>query len=114
MRNRNIEKKINETFDSTNGMQRAAAPAFLAAKVLAAIERGNEEDSAWTKIAAFISRPSIAFAGLLLIILVNVSIFFLKKNEWNTYNNVQGNAGLKDEFVTTTISIFDIENPEQP
>jgi len=109
MQKRSIEKLVEETLDSLEGAKRAEAKPFLLTRVLAKINSGEETANAWTRISVFLSKPAVALAGLLLIILINAAIIFsnTKDNE-----NIQNINSSKDEFAVNVLSIYESENQE--
>ncbi len=112
MHPKKIEQLAEETFNSLDGAKRAEAKPFLLTRVLARIQSAEAgADNIWTKAGAFLSRPGIALAGLLLIILVNAAIIINNVND-NRNNTVQQVSSAKDEFAINVISIYDTENLE--
>ena len=113
MPKRSIEKLINETIDGFDGAKRAEPKPFLLTRVMASINNRVSVQNSWTKLGAFISRPGIAITGLLLVMLLNVTIFFTSKSNTDRSDIGQNNASAKDEFAINAATIYDIENPEQ-
>ena len=107
-----IEQLVEETISSLDGTRRAEAKPFLLTRVLARM-RAEEAvtDNIWTKAGAFLSRPGVAMAGLLLVVLVNAAIIISNMNE-GTNAVVQQLSTSKDEFAINVISIYDTENME--
>lgn len=112
MRKRSFEKLVDETFESFDSVKRAEPKAFLLTRVMASVNGRQAGQNIWTKAAAFISRPGIAIAGLLLIVLVNTTIVVISKNNRDQKVLVQSNFAAKDEFAINAAAIYDIENPE--
>lgn len=113
MQEENINKKTEESLHSLDGLKRAQPKPFLLTRVMAAIHKQQEtSQNVWSKAGAFISRPGIAFAGMVLIICINLSIFFISRNNSNRESIVQNNSLLKDEFAINASTIYDLENPE--
>jgi hypothetical protein len=113
MRERDIEKLIDDTMQSMDGAKRAEPVPFLFTRVMASVNNSSFVSNTWTKAAAFISKPGIAIAGLLLLMFLNIAIFFLSKNNTDATGLVQNNSIVKDEFATNAATIYDPENPEQ-
>jgi hypothetical protein len=113
MLKRSIEKLIDDTINSFDGANRAEPKPFLFTRVMASINNRSSLQNGWTRLGAFISRPGVAIAGLLLVLFLNVMIAFTSKNKRERPDTVQNNSIVKDEFSLNTISIYDIENPEQ-
>ena len=110
MHQKPIEQLIAETINSFDGAKRAEAKPFLLTRIFARMQAEPAADNIWTKAGAFLSRPSVALAGILLIVLVNVAIIVSNSNENN--NTVQQVSAAKDEFAINVISIYDTENLE--
>lgn len=113
MPKRSIENLVNETIESLDGAKRAEPKPFLLTCVMASINNRVSVQNSWTKLGIFISRPGIAITGLLLVMLLNVTIFFTSKSNTDRSNIGQNNAAAKDEFAINAGTIYDIENPEQ-
>lgn len=112
MHPKKIEQLVEETISSLDGTRRAEAKPFLLTRVLARVQATDAgTDNIWTKAGAFLSRPSIALAGLLFIILVNAVIIISNVND-DRNNTVQQLSAAKDEFAINVISIYDTENME--
>jgi hypothetical protein len=111
MNESHIEKLAEATIHSIDAVERAEPKPYLLTRVMAAINKGQQPESVWTKAAAFISRPGIAIAGTLLIVLINTSII-LTGNDANKSGTVQNSTVLKDDFAINASNIYDIENPE--
>ncbi len=113
MRKNNIEKIIADTIESLDGAKRAEPKPFLLTRVMAAINSRPATQNIWLRTAAFISKPGIAVAAILVILTLNISIFVINKNDTEITGAVQNNTILKDEFAINAGTIYDIENPEQ-
>ncbi len=110
MHQKPIEQLIAETINSFDGAKRAEVKPFLLTRILARMQADAEADNIWTRAGAFLSRPAVALAGILLIVLVNVAIIVSNSNETNS--TVQQLSSSKDEFAINVISIYDTENLE--
>ena len=112
MHQKKIDQLVEETIGSLDGAGRAEAKPYLLTRVLARIQAEEAvADNIWTKAGAFLSRPSIALAGLLFIVLVNAAIIISNVND-DRNNTVQQLSAAKDEFAINVISIYDTENME--
>jgi len=112
MREENINQKIEDSINSFDGLTRAEPKPFLLTRVMAAINTQQTTQNIWAKTGAFISRPGVAFAGMMLIICINMSIFFISRNNTDKESMVQNNSLVKDEFAINASNIYDLENPE--
>lgn len=98
----NYDKKskdrwINDVLESADGMQRATANPFLYTRIMARIQEAN---SSWEKTARLISRPSFAFATVLLILVINV---------WVAFQHQQGNRDVAEAPLTEAETLFAAE-----
>jgi hypothetical protein len=98
--NKNIERKIAETLESLDGISRASAGHFFYAKLQNRLL--NDQRNAWEKIGSFITRPVIALAVLLLILLGNGAV---------VYKETSGDKSLAIEKPTTS-NIMDAYNQQ--
>jgi hypothetical protein len=106
--NKHIDKLIEETLDSVNGIQRAEAKPFLLTRIQARMN--SSTTSVWDKAGWFISRPAVAFAGLCLIILLNL-IVIMNTPGSDAADTVAQSAA--DEYAVNTVAtIYDIENTQ--
>ena len=76
---RHIQEQVDKSLDSLDGIQRASANPFLFTRVQARLRK--QETSFWTQAFAFISRPTVAFAGIAIAIIINVVVLFESRNE---------------------------------
>lgn len=109
MQKRSIEKLVEETLNSLEGAKRAEAKPFLLTRVLAKINSGEETANVWTRISVFLSKPAVALAGLLLIVLINAAIIFSNTKDKENMQNINSS---KDEFAVNVLSIYESENQE--
>lgn len=107
MQQQDIKKIVEETLCSFDGAKRAEAKPFLLTRIYARMQNQAGTQNAWTRIGSFLSKPAVAFGGLLLIIVLNVTVLVNGSN-----NNQQNSGTAKDEFAVNVISIYDFENQE--
>ncbi|MEO6488713.1 MAG: hypothetical protein ABIO04_02140 [Ferruginibacter sp.] len=110
MKNNNIEKFIDETINSFDGSRRAEPKPFLLTRVMAGLDR-KAGPNFWTRAVLFISRPSVAVVGILLILLMN-TVIILNNVADETMISFQKNGTVKDDFTGNIASIYEIENSE--
>ncbi|CAN5834086.1 hypothetical protein BH11BAC4_BH11BAC4_07980 [soil metagenome] len=106
-----IEKKVEEAINSLDGAIRAEAKPFLLTRILARMQGQQDIQNGWARAGAFLSKPIVALAGLLLIILVN-AVIIISSNTTNTNSSVQELSPSRDEFAINVVSIYDTENQE--
>ena len=108
-KNEYIQKLTDEVLDSFSGLHKAAPRPFLYTRVMAHINR--VQDSAWEKTASLLSRPAVAFATVVLFVVINVVVLFRVSADSSPAAQepalVAGN-----DFGLSVTSIYDL-NPEQ-
>lgn len=67
----NRMKKVADILDSLDGMSRAGADPHLYTRIRARLE---EDQTVWSGIASFLSRPMVAFSLVLILMAVNTLI----------------------------------------
>lgn len=110
MQKPSVEKLVEETINSFDGAKRAAAKPFLLTRVLARMQSTDDTQNFWSRAGSFLSKPGVALAGLLFILLANAAIIMSNTNDANS--TAQGLTSSKDEFAINVISIYDTENQE--
>ena len=103
-----MDKKIETVLNSLDSSNRAAPMPFLQTRINARLNK--EVASAWEKIAGFVSRPSIAIAGLCFVLLVNVLVIGLSKSANTNAITDQATVTQTDEFSISVATIYDFEN----
>jgi hypothetical protein len=112
----NKKDKINDLIDqalrSVDGIERAVAKPFLLTRINARLNKSKE--TVWEKASWFIGRPSVAFTGLTMLILINVTVIIFNRSEPRNIAIEQSSQENIDEFSYTAVStIYDFENSEQ-
>ncbi|WP_343306677.1 hypothetical protein AAHN97_06145 [Chitinophaga niabensis] len=74
----NISHEVESTLSSLDGVQRAEPGDFFFTRLQARMQRSGAAD-AWERFLAIVTRPSIAIAGVLLILAVNSFMFVQMK-----------------------------------
>jgi hypothetical protein len=69
-----IQREVEKTLESLDSIQRAQANPYLFTRVKAALQK--EESGAWGQAIQFMGRPVIAIATIMLILLINMVVFF--------------------------------------
>jgi hypothetical protein len=108
MMEKNIDRLVDETLNSFDGIERATPRPFLLTRVLAAMQN-REAPSFWTKAGALLSKPAIAFTAVLLILFINGAILVNNLGSQKTKGQTTGIA--RDEFAVAGITMYDLENP---
>lgn len=105
---KNMQQKIEETLQSLDGIQRAEPAPFLLTRINAALA-ARQPETAWLKIAAFISRPAVAFAFMLILLLVN-GLIISGNSSSETENNIAASNNNVYEYAASITSNYDLEN----
>ena|SRR6266487_4415432 len=71
---RHIEQEVNKTLDSLEGLKKAEVNPWLFTRIKARLE--GDEKTLWSKAISFISKPAIAIAAILLVVVINASVIF--------------------------------------
>ncbi len=105
---KNIQQKVENALQSLDGIQRAEPAPYLITRINAALASRQPETS-WSKIAAFISRPVVAFALMLVLVLVN-GLIILGANSTEADNNMATADNNPYEYAASITSNYDLEN----
>ena len=105
-----INKLIEEALSSVDNINRAEAKPYLLTRINARMRKGTE--SAWEKAGWFIGRPAVAFAGLCMIILINVMVVMFNGSLNSGTVTEQVAQTPADEFSYTVATIYDNENTQ--
>lgn len=104
--NDHIELQVNEALNSLDDIKRAKPRPFLHTRIMASLA---EERSIWNRMAAFVSRPAVAFAGLIIILLLNAAALFNASN--SNMNGISRDVAVADEYNPSAVSsLYDYEN----
>src|SRR5436189_6047083 len=74
-----IEQEADRTLDSLDGVERAHANPFLFKRIMARLKK--EEKNLWVNALTFLSRPTVAFAMILVAIFLNAVLYFESRSE---------------------------------
>jgi len=111
-----IEKRVEETLNSLDGIKRATPQPWLFSRIKARLSREEaEERTLWGTMGSFLSRPAVAIAGLCLILLFNGALLLNQPGESSSAIAVQNEQTPSDsESFIASSSSFDFENLVQP
>lgn len=106
-----IEKNVDQTMQSLDGLQRAEAPAFLYTRIEAALEEDYEPAGA----LQWFTRPSFAVFGLLLVLLMNGMVLLHHFRQTTTGVSTDEQL-LSQEYGMNTVTVENVYlvNEEQP
>jgi hypothetical protein len=107
-----IDKKVEETLNSLNGIQRAEGQPYFFTRVKARLER--DQRNIWETAGSFMARPVVAIAGLCIILAFNM-FFLLQKDNTTSPGTLADNPQQVQEddniFAASTTN-YDYENLE--
>ena len=109
-KNEHINKLIEDALNSVDNIKRAAPKPFLLTRINARMS--NATGSVWEKAGWFIGRPAVAFAGLCMIVLINVMVIMSNKTSATVTATDQMVQNSTDEFSYTVATIYDNENSQ--
>ena len=110
---KDIERRVEETLNSLDGIQRAEPGPWLFSRVKGRL--AQEEKTAWGAIGSFLSRPAIAIAGLCLILTLNGFLLLNQEKESSaTILTSQNEQPVDSESLIASSSSFDYETLVQP
>ncbi len=98
--------------ESLDGVQRAQPAPWFYARVQARLAR--EAHSTWAVVGGFLSKPLVAFAGLCLILAMNVFFLVQAKNEPASSVANQNETIVDSESIIASNSSFEYQNLVQP
>ena len=106
-----INKKVEETLNSLDGIQRAEGQPYLFTRVKARLERG--EKNIWETAGSFLARPAVAIAGLCIILAFNMFFLFQKETGTSSGYAAEGTQVQDDENIfAAATTTYDYENLE--
>lgn len=103
---KDTEKRVEETLNSLDGIQRAEPQPWLFSRVKRRLMQ--EEKTAWGVIGSFLARPAIAIAGLCFILILNGFLLFNQEKESSAAG--ANDLPLDSESMVASSSSFDYEN----
>ena len=108
-----LEKRLEQALNSLDGIQRATPQPWLFSRVKGKLLR-SEEKTTWEAIGAFLSKPAVAIAGLVLIMTLNGVLLFNQDSEPSIATSQSDLVPTDSESLIASSSSFDFENLVQP
>ena len=108
-----IEKRVEKTLNSLDGIQRAEPQPWLFSRMKGRLMR-REEKIVWEMIGSFLSKPAIAIAGLCLILMLNGLLLFNQEKSSAAILTSQNEQPFDSESLIASSSSFDYETFVQP
>ena len=107
-----IDDLIDQALNSADGIERAVVKPFLLTRINSRLNQSKE--TIWEKASWFIGRPSVAFSGLAMLILINVTVIIFNRSQPGPVAPEQSLQENIDEFSYTAVTtLYDFENSEQ-
>ena len=116
MKQRNdIEKRVEETLNSLDGIQQATPQPWLFSRIKRRLAE-EEDRTLWGAIGGYLGKPVIAIAGLCFILMVNVFLVVNNQQKENTasFFSAQADQSVDSESLIASSSSFDYETLLQP
>ena len=105
--NRDLEKRIEDSLNSLDGMSRAEANPFIYTRIQARLKRAR---SGVERIVLFAGKPAFAFLVLVVVISTNLMVMLPCSDEPSA--KAQSQFVVADEYHNNVQNLYDYENPE--
>ena len=103
-----IQQEIEQTLQCLDGVKRAEANPFLFTRIQA---RMAKKDSTWERVFSFISKPAIAMAIVLLVMIVNGWALLGSDYNSNVTSDSANVSELANEYnVVASVDNYNYEN----
>lgn len=102
-----IKRKIEAVLDSFDNIEQAIPSPYFYTKVLAKLSKSKV--MLWEKWSAFFLRPSIAFATICVVIIINAFVLY-SKIEPHAIPADQVELTSSDEYSESITALYDLEN----
>ncbi len=111
MKKENLEKLVQETMSSLDGAAKASPAPFLLTRIRAKMANVQTEPSLWERAGMLLTKPTVAFAVLASVILMNVYIITEAVRGSTTGMSAQNTTAPTDEYsLNAATSFYDFEN----
>ena len=111
---RDINRMSEKALNSIDGIQRAEPEAWFFSRVKAKLTR--DDKTSWAVISSYLSKPSVAIAGLCLVLALNVAFLVGQKAKApeRSYSQAEQQLVSDNESIIASSSSFEYENLLQP
>lgn len=110
--NNHINKLVDDTLNSMDHHKRATPRPYLLTRINARL-LNRDGSTIWDRLTSIITRPAVAMAGLIFIIMLNILIISSNKGSANYNGSQQETVADGQGFsIATTTALYDIENIE--
>lgn len=114
----NSEKRVKELAESAlngfDGITRAEPRPFLYTRLSARMNNQNAPANFWERSARYLSRPAVAFACVLMVLLANGLVLLNKKTAVSDQSELLADDYTAGEMNTTATVLFDMDNNIEP
>jgi hypothetical protein len=107
MKQHELDKRVEETLDSLDGLSRAKANPFLFTRVEARLNQSGK--TGWEQLTAYIARPAVALAMLCMVILSNAVVMYSRSAKEEV---PEQQLALTEEYNMTVTAFYEEETPE--
>ena len=104
-----IEKKVQEAFDSLDGLQPVSPAPFFYTRLTSRLV--EQESNVWEVITRLLSRPVISVAAILLLVLLNTFVVIRKDASFHYVRSDQQETAFVDQYKQVN-SFYDVENSQ--
>jgi hypothetical protein len=101
-----ISKKIEDAMHSIDGIQKASPAPYFFTRLEARME---SEKNVWEKITSFVARPSMAFACICLIIIINAIVIFSSAKNDKQVAQQNTEVPTIDEYTQLSANFYEYE-----
>ena len=100
-----IQREVDKTLDSLDGIQNASANPYLFTRIKSALEK--EEKNVWSRALSFISQPSVAFATIIIALFINAIMLFQSRSAQPSSSSREGEQGFATDYNLADNTIYD-------
>jgi hypothetical protein len=102
-----LNKKIEDTMRSLDGIEQATPNPFFFTRLEARMQR---EKGIWDKISSFVAKPVITFACICLVIMINAAVIFSSTGLQKTDNSQGSEIATVDEYTQVSSTLYEFVN----
>jgi len=106
-----INKRVEDTMNSLDGIQRATPKPYFYTRLRAKM---NNEANNWSGIAGLIRRPAYAFTMIAVVVSLNAWLIFKNNNSTtaaNTTNFQVNTSDVPEEYNMAVTTLYNYETP---
>src|SRR3954466_7525061 len=105
----NMDKRIEDTLNSLDGMQRAEPNPFIYTRIQA---RLHQSKSTLERLVIVAGKPAFALIILVVVLSTNLMVMLNGKAELSAVNQTQTQLAVADEYHLNVPTLYDYETPE--